>query len=158
MISLLGLTPSLDKCWASSKSHPRRIHSLWVLASGCVPRCDWTQHAGIASSPPQSSRRLSHHPNRLSSMSSLVPLDNFALISEMWLGYCTAQMAYIHIKKIQGFPWWMQCTALMPHPLQFANNLPSGLSRKSIPLQLGFQWILVSGKADRSLSWFWHLA
>ena len=43
----------------------------------------------------------------------------------------------------------------MPHLLQFAKNLPSGPSRRSILHQLGFQWLLVSGEADRILPWFW---
>ena len=91
-------------------------------------------------------------------MLSLVLLGSSALISEKLLGHCTAWMAYVCIQKILGFQWWMQCTALMPHPLQFAKNLPSGPSRRSITLQLGFQRLLVSREVDRSLSWFWHLA
>ena len=42
--------------------------------------------------------------------------------------------------------------------IAICQNLPTGLSRKSITLPLGFQWILVYGEADRSLSWFWQLA
>ena len=84
-------------------------------------------------------------------MSSLVPLGSSALTSEMWLGHCTAQTACIHIQKILGFPQWKQCTASMPHPLQFPKNPPSSLSKRSIPLQLGFLWLLVYEEADGSL-------
>ena len=114
--------------------------------SGCVPRSNWKQHASMACAPPLSSKRLSCHPNRSSSMSSSVPLGSSALTSEMWLVHCTAGMAHVHIWKILCFPQWKQCTASMPCSLQFAKNPPSGLSRKSIPLPLGFQWLLVSGK------------
>ena len=80
-----------------------------------------------------------------------VPLGSSALISETWPGHCTAWMAYLHISNILGFPWWKQCTALMPHPLLLAKNPPSGPSRRSIPLPLGIEWLPVSGEVDWSL-------
>ena len=91
-------------------------------------------------------------------MSGLVPLGSFALAFATWPGYYTAQTTYIHNQNILGFPWQKQCIALVPHPLQFAKNLPSGPSMSSILLSIGFQWILLSREADRSLSWFWHSA
>ena len=155
-------------CWAAhpfwrcdepnSWSHSGRICTLWALASGCVPWSYRIQCAGIVSVHPLSLKRLLHHPSRLSSMSGSVALGSSALISEMWLGYYTAWTAYIHIWKILGFPWWKQCIALMPHPLQFAKNLPPGPSRRSNLLQLGFQWLLVPGEADRVFLSFWHSA
>ena len=104
------------------------------------------------------SKRLSHCQSRLSSMPGSVPLGSSALTSETWLGHYTVWMPYICIPKILGFPWWKQCISLTPQPLQLDRNLPSGPSRRSILLQLGFQWLLVPGEADRSLSWFWHSA
>ena len=97
-------------------------------------------------------------PSRLCSTLSSVLLGSSALISEMWLGHCTAQMAYVCIQKILGFPWWNQYTASIFCPLLFAKNPPSSPSRRSILLPVGFQWLTVSGEADRSLSWFWYWA
>ena len=127
------------------------------VASGCVPWSDWTQHVSIVSAPPLYSKILSHGPSRVRSMSGSVPLGSSALTSEMSVGHYTVQMAYVCIWKITGFPEWKQCITSMPHPFQFAKNLPSGPSRRSILLQIGFQWLLISGEVDRSLSWCWHL-
>ena len=106
----------------NSRSHSQRICTYSALASGCVPWSDQTQCTGIASTPPPSSQRLSHGPSRLGSMSGSVLLGSSALTFEMWLGHYTAQMAYICIWKILGFPWWKQCIAATPEPLQFAKT------------------------------------
>ena len=105
---------SSSLCWFSpilwrhdepdSLSHPGRICTLWVLASGCAPRSDHTQHASITCAPPLSSRTLSCHLSRWSSTLSSALLGSSALISETWLGHCTAQMVYILFKKKSRFP------------------------------------------------------
>ena len=119
-------------CWVSppiwrhdepgSLSCSRRIHTLWVLASGCAPGNNRTQHASIPHAPPPPLRRPSHYLSTLNCTLSSALLGSSALISEIWLWHCTAQMAYIHIQKILGFPQWKQCTALILHLLLFAKN------------------------------------
>ena len=101
-------------------------------------------------------RRQSHHTSRLSSVSGSVPLGSSALTFKLWLGHYKAQMACVCTWRILVCPWWKQCIALMPHPLQSAKNLLSGPSRRSILHQWGSWWLLVSGEADRSLFWFQH--
>ena len=78
---------------------------LEEFASGCVPGSDQIQHIYVSSAPPQSLRRLLHHPNRLSSMSGSVPLGSSALTFEKWQGHITTQMVYVHTQKVLGFPW-----------------------------------------------------
>ena len=68
-----------------------------------------------------------------------VPPGSSALTFEMCLGYYTAQKACICTQIILGFPWWKQCIALTPHPLQSAKKLPLGPSRSSILHDLGSQ-------------------
>ena len=84
-------------------------------------------------------------------MSGSVLLGSSALTFEKWQGHCTARTAYIHTKKIQGFPQWKWCIASMLHPWQFSKKLLSGPSRRNILPQLGFLWLPALGEVDRSL-------
>ena len=144
---------SSSLCWASPPLW-RRIHTLWVLDSGCFPRSNWTQHTSAAHAPILSLGR--HHPNRLSSTLSSVPLGSSVLISEMQWGPLHSPNGICSHSKIPRFPTVKAVYYFNALSIVICQK-PTFRSKKyATPIRLSMASCI--WEADRSLSYFWHLA
>ena len=132
--SLLGHMPSLET-WCAKQliSSLKNSHLVDFSFRLCSWKWSNTTCINISSAPPLSLRRLSHHPNRLSSVvrfSSPRPVQHQPLKSGRIIAQ--ALMACVHTHKIPNFPQWKQYIASMLHPWQFAKNPLSDRDRRNI--------------------------